>query len=107
MLNKITQYIKTEINPHITNINYWVILLIISGMLSIVFGSLSYFIITEIKDFALSIIPQLRNDYLKLPNAKGNDSIDQENLKMFFSFFHFPESKAVHFQHYLNVPQNV
>ena len=56
MLNKITQYIKTEINPHITNINYWVILLIISGMLSIVFGSLSYFIITEIKDFALSII---------------------------------------------------
>ena len=56
MLNKITQYIKTEINPHITNINYWVILLIISGILSIVFGGLSYFIITEIKDFALSII---------------------------------------------------
>ncbi len=56
MLNKITQYIKTEITPYITNINYWVILLIISGILSIVFGGLSYFIITEIKDFALSII---------------------------------------------------
>ena len=56
MLNKITQYIKTEITPYITNINYWVILLLISGILSIVFGGLSYFIITEIKDFALSII---------------------------------------------------
>ena len=56
MLNKITQYIKTEITPYITNINYWVILLIISGIISIVFGGISYFIITEIRDFALSIV---------------------------------------------------
>ena len=78
MLNKITQYIKTEITPYITNINYWVILLIISGIISIVFGGISYFIITEIKDFALSMTEN---------SAHGSDSSTTaaEEISFFFS----------------------
>ena len=35
MNNKILQYIKQEILPYITNVNYWIILLGFSGILSI------------------------------------------------------------------------
>lgn len=56
MNNKILQYIKQEILPYITNVNYWIILLGFSGILSIIAGSLSYFMITEIQDFAISVI---------------------------------------------------
>ena len=56
MLNKIFEYFKNEILPYITNINYLIILLGISGTISMIFGGISYFIITEIQDFSLSII---------------------------------------------------
>ena len=56
MLNKIFEYFKNEILPYITNINYLIILLGISGTISMIFGGISYFIITEIQDFALSIV---------------------------------------------------
>ena len=56
MFNKISEYLKNEILPYITNINYLIILLGISGTISMIFGGISYFIITEIQDFALSIV---------------------------------------------------
>ena len=56
MLNKIFEYFKNEILPYITNMNYLIILLGISGTISMIFGGISYFIITEIQDFSLSII---------------------------------------------------
>ena len=56
MFNKISEYFKNEILPYITNINYLIILLGISGTISMIFGGISYFIITEIQDFSLSII---------------------------------------------------
>ena len=48
--------ISADVKPFVTNLNYWSILLLISGALSIIFGSVSYFLIIEIKDFALSVI---------------------------------------------------
>ena len=48
--------ISSDIKPFITNLNYWSILLLISGTLSVIFGGVSYFLIIEIKDFALSVI---------------------------------------------------
>ena len=58
-MNKYLNNIKnigSDIKPFVTNLNYWSILLLISGTLSIIFGGISYFLIVEIKDFALSVI---------------------------------------------------
>jgi len=58
-LNKYINNIKNisaDVKPFVTNLNYWSILLLISGALSVLFGATSYFLIVEIKDFALSVI---------------------------------------------------
>ena len=58
-MNKYLNNIKnigSDIKPFVTNLNYWSILLLISGTLSIIFGGISYFLVVEIKDFALSVI---------------------------------------------------